>query len=154
MRLILLLVVPLVLFFVLRAHAQTSLQEAGPRDPGRFSMRQTEDGFLRLDTATGAVSICRRQPVDWVCKTIADDRSVLEAEIARLTAENRKLRDELASLSQSDSGTPDTLELPSKEDMDKVMSFFEQTMRRLHDMVDSFNRERDLEQADPLKNKI
>ena len=37
---------------------------------GRYTMHQTEDGFVRLDTQTGAVSLCRKEANAWSCRDI------------------------------------------------------------------------------------
>lgn len=85
-------------------------------ESGRYTMSETEDGFLRLDRKTGHVSQCRKKTTDWVCETIADDRAAYEAEIARLAGENEALRARLQSAEK---------ELPSEEEIDKAVTMFE-----------------------------
>lgn len=138
-------------------------QEPDPAD-GRYAMSKTDDGFLRLDTRTGMVSVCRRKATDWVCESVADERAMMEREITRLEQENGELRERIARLEKpaepaepqaKEPGSPETdkfeFELPSKQDMDKVMTFFEDVMRRLRDMVKSMEQEKRQEQQDPAK---
>jgi hypothetical protein len=106
------------------AHAQ-------PADPatenGRYSMTPVQDGFLRLDTRTGAVALCRLVNGAPECRLAADERAALENEIGRLQAQNRDLR--LKAPGPGDAGPPSGL--PSEQDMDKALSFAERFMRRM-----------------------
>lgn len=60
--------------------------------PARYAIEPAEEGFVRLDTATGAASHCAKADGIWRCAAVADERKVLDAKIASLT-------DEVASLS-------------------------------------------------------
>ena len=61
----------------------------------RYTFNRADDGYLRLDGRTGQVSICTRRPVGWACQAVPDERTALEAEIARLQGENVALKKEL-----------------------------------------------------------
>ncbi|CAN5350607.1 hypothetical protein BH10PSE10_BH10PSE10_28220 [soil metagenome] len=74
-----------------RAHAQA----APDTDNGRFTLSPVADGFLRLDTRTGAVSTCSNKG-GWTCRLLPDERAALDSEIGRLQADNRRLKNELA----------------------------------------------------------
>jgi len=50
----------------------------------RYVMKDTGNGFLRLDTKTGEMSMCQPKANSFVCEAVADDREALEKEIARL----------------------------------------------------------------------
>src|SRR5215467_15212157 len=63
-------------------------------DNGRFSFKEVPDGILRLDGRTGHVSLCSKVS-EWACRSLADDRTALENEIARLLDENAALRKQL-----------------------------------------------------------
>lgn len=135
-------------------------------EPGRFTMSETDDGFLRLDTKLGTVSTCRRRSGDWVCESVADERAAMESEIEKLAEENEKLRGRIAALEsgepqsampeakKDDEGSKLELELPSKEDMDKVMTFFEDAMRRLKDMVDNLEKKENQGSGQDGNNKL
>lgn len=73
------------------AHAQA----APDTDNGRFTLSPVADGFLRLDTRTGAVSTCTNK-TGWTCRLVPDERAALDTEIGRLQADNKRLKDELA----------------------------------------------------------
>lgn len=101
-----------------------SLSMAGPEayaqsmpdtDNGRFTLSPVPDGFLRLDTRTGAVSTCSNTN-GWICRLVPDERAALDSEIGRLQADNSRLKDELA---QRDTVSGKTDAPLSKEDSKK-----------------------------------
>ena len=51
-----------------------------PPSSSRYSFNRVDDGFLRLDNASGEVAYCSARPVGWACEAVAIDRSVLETE--------------------------------------------------------------------------
>ena len=61
----------------------------------RYTFHRVDEGYLRLDGRTGQVSLCAQRPVGWACQAVPDERSALEAEIARLQGENAALKKEL-----------------------------------------------------------
>lgn len=137
-------------------------QESAP--PGRYSMTATDNGMLRLDTQTGAVSLCTGTAGRWVCRSIADDRLALENEIDRLSVENRKLKEELAKrLAEAKpeekpemkpeakpeaEPQPDARSSwrPSDDDVEEFMVFFEKIMKRFKQMAESINDDAPKEQ--------
>ena len=64
-------------------------------DGGRYTFSKVAEGFLRLDTQTGEVSVCSQRTVGWACQAVPEDRAVLENEIARLRKENAALKKDL-----------------------------------------------------------
>jgi len=78
--------------------APASAEDAPPgNDEGRYTFNKVEDGFVRLDTQTGDVSLCSRRAVGWACQAAPEDRAVLENEIARLRTENAALKKDILS---------------------------------------------------------
>jgi hypothetical protein len=110
---------------------------------GRYSFNPVADGVLRLDTRTGQVSECSRSGAGWACKSVPDERSALDIEIARLQDENARLKKELSARGPPISGGPGPtpakpgepeLKLPSDAEVDKMISFLEKVWRRLIEM--------------------
>ena len=66
-------------------------------DDGRYTFHRVGDGFVRLDSRTGQVSQCGWSAGTWSCKTVPDERTALESEIARLQNENAALKKSLLS---------------------------------------------------------
>jgi hypothetical protein len=129
--------------FAPAAHAQ-----APDSENGRYTFSQVPDGMLRLDTRTGAVSLCARQTAGWACNTVPDERTALENEIARLQRENGALKKDMLArnlpLPKDVTGLPPggqsrelnlKVPMPTDAEIDRVMSAFEKMWRRLVDMV-------------------
>jgi hypothetical protein len=132
----------LALVLSLSPSAVASAQMATPdNENGRYSFNPVADGVLRLDIRTGQVTHCGRNDAGWACKVVPDERSVLEAEIARLQGENATLKKELMGRGLPVPGVPGPskpgdpeLKLPSDAEVDKVISFLEKFWRRLIEM--------------------
>jgi len=131
---------------------------------GRYALSPVADGVIRLDTRTGEVSTCSNTGGGWACYTVPDERAALDAEIGRLQADNEKLKAQLAAREPAVSGKIDEplpksdslkkpepkeaegerrieIPLPSDRDMDRVMSFLEQTWRRLVEMANRMQKD-------------
>jgi hypothetical protein len=112
-------------------------------------MTPAEGGaFLRLDTQTGAVSVCQRKDGQWGCEAVPDDRRALQGEISRLESENKELQstvkrlEELLALpdpegKQAHRGGP-RFKLPTEEEVDRAMDYVERMMRKFRDRIRSF----------------
>jgi hypothetical protein len=124
-----------------------SAQIAPDSENGRYSFSGVPDGMLRLDTRTGAVSLCAKQATGWACNAVPDERAALENEIARLQRETGALKKDMLARGLPlpggvASGPPANqrelnlkVPLPSDAEIDRVMSAFEKMWRRLIDIV-------------------
>jgi hypothetical protein len=131
----------------LTATVPVPAEEAPPQSgDAHYSFHKVADGYVRLNTQTGAVALCSRQPVGWACMTAPEDRTVLEHEIERLHEENAALKQALLShgLQLPRGATPEhpaegdgntvTLRLPSNADVDRVIAFIG---RVWHDLIEA-----------------
>lgn len=153
------------------ARAQAAPDTTKPdTENGRYTLSPSADGFIRLDTRSGAVSSCTDKGAGWACYTLPDERTALDTEIGRLQSENESLKARLAEQSptvigkideplRKDEALPkqDSLKpaepnvadgqhkieipLPSDRDMDRAMSFVENAWRRLVDMANRMQRD-------------
>jgi hypothetical protein len=125
------------------AWAQSPPPEGGD---SRYSFHRADDGYLRLDGRTGQVSMCVQRPIGWACQAVPDERSALEAEIARLQGESATLKKELIARNLPLPGVarpeppvakeePPRLQLPNDADLDKVVTFFEKIWRRFVEVI-------------------
>lgn len=118
--------------------APASAQAPGgpPTEGGRFVLRDTPEGILRMDTRTGTMSLCTRQSGTFTCRLVADDRAALDQEIERLRAENEALkRGGAAQARPPQPGGEQGLTLPSDAEVDRAMSLLERIWRRLRGII-------------------
>jgi hypothetical protein len=136
--------------------------DSGPdTENGRYTLSQSGDGFVRLDTRSGAVSTCSNNGNGWACYAVPDERKAMDDEIGRLQAENEKLKAQLAAREGASSGKTDEalpksdkqavpkadserkieIPLPSDADVDRVMSFLERAWQRLVDMANRMQKD-------------
>lgn len=130
---------------VLLLGAAPDRQEAG----GRYQITPAEGGaFVRLDTHTGAVSVCQRKDGKWACEAVPDDRRALQGEITRLETENRELQSTVKRLEEL-LALPDPegkqarrsgprLQVPTEEEVDRAMDYLERMVRKFRDRIRSF----------------
>ena len=111
---------------------------------GRYRMEKTETGFIRLDTASGDVSLCREQDGQIVCRMAADERAAFEKELDLLTKRVEAL--EKGGVSSETAAKPS---LPTDEEIDRTMSIMEKMMQRFMGIVK--NLENGEEDAAPGK---
>jgi hypothetical protein len=160
-----------VVALILGGIVSVAAQSMPDGENGRYTLSPVADGVIRLDTRTGAVSICSSSGAGWACYSVPDERVALDAEIGRLQADNEKSRGELEKLKAElaareptvtgkiDEPLPKTdslkkaepkvaegerkieIPLPSDRDMDRVMSFLEQAWRRLVEMANRMQKD-------------
>jgi hypothetical protein len=104
---------------------------AGPAEGGdangRFAMTPVADGFLRLDTRTGQVSLCTLSAGQAQCRASADERAALEAEIDRLARENAALK----GLAPKAGQDPKIAQDDEERRFDRALDRAERFMRRM-----------------------
>jgi hypothetical protein len=139
--------VPLLILALLAFAPFAQAQTTPDTENGRYTFSQMPDGMLRLDTRTGAVSLCAKKETGFACNTVPDERQALENEIARLQRENGALKKDMLArglpLPGGVASAPSAQQrelnlkvpLPSDAEIDRVMSAFEKMWRRIVDMV-------------------
>ncbi|MBO6553744.1 MAG: hypothetical protein JJ926_15045 [Roseitalea sp.] len=110
---------------------------AGPvvADAGRYVMEPTEDGFVRMDTETGEMSVCALEGDEVVCRLGADERAAffdaLDALEARVAVLERRLNSGAGSAIERDG-------LPDPEEFERGLGYMEEFMRRFMGIVEEF----------------
>jgi hypothetical protein len=105
-----------------RAEASAATTDAGDSANGRFAMTPVADGFLRLDTRTGQTSLCTVSSGQVQCRSGADERAALQAEIDRLARENAGLKA---------AAPPQTAQDEEDRRFDRALDRAERFMRRM-----------------------
>lgn len=145
------LVVPLAGFATTPVFAQSTL----PPTEGRYALQQVEGGVIRMDTQSGALSVCKKQSGDqWACESLPDERKALQLEIDRLATENGELHAEMKRLEDDlrkerhgekgpDARSPDSRgpvigKLPTEDDVDRAMSYLKGMYKKLKEKLKEF----------------
>ena len=110
---------------------------------GRFAMSPVEGGMMRLDTETGAMSLCKRAGDQWACEPLPDSaRTQAEAldktkrELAEARATIRHLEEMLLG-KDGDMKPADkpTFRLPSEQDVDQAMDYVERMLKKFRERL-------------------
>jgi hypothetical protein len=122
---------------------------AAEQRQGRYTMSPTDGGFVRLDTATGSMSLCSRKDGNWACEAMADQGADLRQEVDRLTEENTELKAEIKRLEDlvglgGDPGpNPERprgqLQLPNEQDVDRALNYIQRMFRKFKDKLKEFD---------------
>jgi hypothetical protein len=139
----------MIVAFALGFCALPAAAQSPDPDDKRFTLHKVDDGYLRLDGRSGAVSLCTRPDSGWVCRAVPDERSALESEIGRLAAENAELKRTLLDRGASLPGLPPRppaevgvgSAAPTESDVDRVVALAERLWRRTLDVVGNIKRE-------------
>ena len=95
----------------------------------RFAVQPSEDGFIRLDTQTGAVSHCGRRKGVWFCEKLVEDKTAIEQEIDALRGRIDALAKRVDALAARPAATPPPAQAVEKPD------FLTKVMHRLYALV-------------------
>jgi len=133
----------MIIAFAVGLWAIPAAAQSPDADDKRFTLHKVDDGYLRLDGRSGAVSLCTRPDSGWVCRAVPDERSALENEIGRLAAENAELKRTLLDRGMSLPGLPPRppadvgvgSAAPTESDVDRVVALAERLWRRTLDVI-------------------
>ena len=116
-------------------------------EPDRYRLEKTPDGYVRMDTRTGEMSICREKSGELVCKGATEERTDLRDEIDRLRTDMKALDERLSSVkaledrvAKLEGSLAARIEnsLPTEEDFNKTMSYMERFFRSFMAIVKDF----------------
>ena len=149
-------VATLVLACGLAVAAATAQERAG-----RYTMTPADGGFIRLDTESGAMSLCARKADGWACEAMPDSVAAMNRDLDALKAENKALKDEIRRLEETfglaepgktDPGKkaevpPDArpggkLQLPTEKDVDQAMDYMTRMLRKFRDKLKELESEK------------
>lgn len=107
------------------------------QDTARYQMEKTADGYVRLDTVTGDMSVCKEQSGQLICRAAADDRTSLADEIGRIDTRLAAIEKKLDNSGMS--GLSSNNDLPTEEEFEKTMGYMEKFFRRFMGIVRDLN---------------
>ena len=123
--------------FVLSAFLLPALTVGASAQEGeRYRLEKTEQGYVRMDTQTGDMSICEERSGQLVCRVAADERSALQEEIDRLNTALQGLEQRVTVLEKA----PAIRSLPTDEEVDKTIGYMQRFFRGFMDIVKDFEK--------------
>ncbi|MDA4848071.1 hypothetical protein [Hoeflea poritis] len=102
----------------------------------RFVIEPSGDGFVRLDSHTGEISVCSDVEGQIVCRMAADERRALEEEIDLLEERIAVLEQTLAERP----GGPES-RFPTDEEIDRTFGVMEKLMRRFLGVMEDIEKD-------------
>ena len=121
-------------------------------EPDRYRLEKSPNGYVRMDTRTGQMSICEEKWGELVCRIAADERTAVQDEIERLQSEVEALNHRLADVkaleervAKLESSLAARIEqsLPTEEDFNRTMGYMERFFRSFMEIVKDFEAEED-----------
>ena len=122
--------------------AATGMAHAFANEPiERFSITRTDDGYVRTDVATGAVSKCTETAGQLVCRMAADDRLAYDANIAELEAKIDSLEKRISALEKiAPAGSGLQIPEQNEKEFETSLNQMEQFFRRFMGIVKEFQQ--------------
>lgn len=119
------------------AFTALSALPAAAQDVERYQLERTRDGYVRLDTQTGAMTLCREADGRLVCSPASQQGEATD-EIAELRERVQALETRLAGL---ESRAP-VAGLPPEEEFERGIGYMERFFRMFMGLVREFEDER------------
>lgn len=128
-----------------------SITGAYAAEPDRYRLEKTPDGYVRMDTTTGEMSICAEKAGGLVCRMAADERSATQEEIDRLQSELKALENRVAQVdaleervARLENSLAAKIEqtLPTEEDFNRTMGYMERFFRSFMSIVKEFEQDK------------
>lgn len=132
-----------------------AMTDAGPR----YALRPEAGGFVRLDRQTGAMSFCKVEGGNLVCRLGAAERDAYEASLNDMTARIAALEKRLEALEKGSAPSPGAAAEPPaplpppapgaepegksspEQEFDAAMKLAERAMRRFFDAIKELRSE-------------
>ncbi|MBL0936597.1 MAG: hypothetical protein IBJ07_17770 [Rhizobiaceae bacterium] len=108
---------------------------AHAQETERYRLERTDTGFVRMDTATGQMSVCEERSGQLVCRTSTDERVAYEERIDDL--ERRVEALERQAGAGSDDGTR---VLPSEEEFERSLGYMKRFFQNFFDVVEDWEK--------------
>jgi flagellar motility protein MotE (MotC chaperone) len=106
----------------------------------RYRLEKSANGYVRMDTRTGAMSVCEERSGQLVCKMATDERAAYQDEIDRLQNSVKALDERVTKLENSPSARLES-NLPSEEDFNRALGYMERFFRTFKDIVKDMDKE-------------
>lgn len=134
-------------FVALAALAVAMAVPALAQAEDRYQLERTRDGYVRLDTQTGRMSLCQERGDQLVCRMASEEQAAYDRDLDALQDKVDALADRLAAL---ESRQP-AANLPSEEEFEQTLGYMERFFRRFMGIVGELDRSfRDDDGKEPM----
>lgn len=106
----------------------------------RYQLEKTPNGYVRMDSSSGEMSICEERGAQLVCRVAADERTALQDEVDRLRRDLADLQKRVDRIEGNPAGKTSS-GLPSEEEFEKSLSYMERFFRSFMGIVKEQERE-------------
>jgi hypothetical protein len=113
---------------------------AAAAEAERYRLEKSDNGYVRMDTDTGEMSICEERGGQLVCRIAADERSTHQDQVEQLEAAVEALEDRVTALENSLAARIEK-SLPTEEDFERTMGYMERFFRSFMGIVKEFEQE-------------
>jgi len=101
----------------------------------RYRLERTEEGYVRMDTQTGAMTLCREQAGELVCRPASESGEVGSSEIDALRDRVAELEERVKTLEQARD------DVPLEQEFEQSLNMMERFFRRFVDIVRGLEQE-------------
>lgn len=119
------------------AMVMTAVPAMAQEDVERYQLQRTPDGYVRLDTTSGSMSLCQEKSGQLVCRMATEERTAYEGDLDRLQDRIDALE---ARMSAVESGRP-AAELPNEQEFEQTLGYMERFFRSFMGIVKDFEQE-------------
>jgi len=95
----------------------------------RYRLERTDTGFVRMDTATGQMSVCEERSGQLVCRTSTDERAAYEERIDDLERRVEALESKAGSTGDA---------LPSEEEFERSLGYMKRFFQNFFDIIEDW----------------
>ena len=114
-----------------------AMMPASAQEVERYQLERTQDGYVRLDTVTGRMTLCAERDGQLVCRMATEDRTAYDNEIDALQARVDALEARITAL---ESGAPASA-LSEDQEFERTMGYMERFFRRFMGIVKDLERD-------------
>jgi len=107
------------------------------QDEERYRLERTEEGYVRMDTQTGAMTLCREQAGELVCRPASESGDADASEIDALRERVAALEERIQAL-EGEAG-----DVPLEQEFEQSLNLMERFFRRFVDIVRGLEQEQE-----------
>ena len=126
------------------AFAALATTSAFAQDAERYRLERTEDGYVRMDTRTGAMTLCQEREGELVCRRASESDDPAPAETDALRERIAALEERVEALEKQVESS-----VPLQEEFEQSLTLMERFFRRFIDIVRGLEEEEQPQEPAP-----